>query len=678
MAAIGAAFAALILALPALREWRRHLDTGIEDQMLRLIPSAPIRDDLIFLGIDDRSLRVDIDDELIATDPTLAMMAARFPWDRRVYAAAIEKLIEAGARLVVLDLVLGEPSDAVADADLAEVITRHRDRVVLASAFAPLASHHDEFTLIEPWDDFLGDGLEWTRSGYVNFRPDADGRVRNASFTTTLSAENNRAAREGEPVFPSLAAEVIAALGHDHPQGSHGLRFATDRRGRAHAVYEPISLLEIFLPEMWQHRHQSGAAFRDKIVTIGPAAPRFQDQHHTPVGLLNGPQLHLQAITCGLEKAFVSRPLTTRPGLAWWLALAGVACAWLATRITCHPFIVLGIAVAAITLAAYGALAVAGATGILIGITGWALVFGAGVVSGQTHSLVAERLERGRLHREFRRFVSRDVADTLVEQPQIYQLASAGRKRRVAVLFSDVRGFTSRSENEEPGRLVRQLNEYFSAMVSTVFRHSGTLDKFIGDAVMAHWGALEDADDASHTDNAIAAARDMLAALESLNTEWESLGLNPYQIGIGLHIGEAVAGEIGSAERTEFAVIGDAVNLASRIEGLCKTFRVSFLCTGEIAAASGHPDALRRLANVRVVGRHQPVEIWGFATTPGADAAYAGALAQFESGDFTAAADAFALLADSDDPARRLQSWATEYLQSPPADWNGVIEMSGK
>lgn len=673
VAAAGALATAILLLMPQVIHWRYGSDTDIEDRLLRMTPGPEIRDDLVFLGIDERSLKVDVSEELLAENPILALMAERFPWDRRVYAHAIEKLLDGGARLVVLDLILSEPSDPEADAALAEIIARYRDRVVLASAFGPVASRNNEFTLSEPVDEFLGDGPDWTRCGYVNFRPNSDGIVRAASYTTTLSAENQNAVRPDEPVFNSLAGEVIAALGKHVPEGRHNLRFAKHDDGTAHDVYEPIPILEIFDPITWRNRHQSGAAFRDKVVLIGPAAPRFQDQHQTPVGLLAGPQLHLQAVTCGLEQAFVIRWQPVIP-----MAVAGIICVWLIARISRHPWVAITCAVGTLALVAAGAYALATTPDILTGFTTFVLVLGAGTVTGQTHALVTERLERGRLHKEFRRFVSRDVADTLVNHPELYQEAASGRKRRLAVLFSDVRGFTSRSETDDPARLVGQLNEYFSAMVAIVFRHGGTLDKFIGDAVMAHWGALDDGkDDATRAISAIAAAREMISELDTLNARWSVRNLQPYHIGVGLHLGEAVAGEIGSVDRTEFAVIGDAVNLASRTEGLCKHFNTDFLCTDAVAKAAGFPETLRRLASVRVSGRQEAVEIWSPANGQENDATYAAALDLFEKGHFDQAAERFASLPD-DGPARRLHAWACEFAKNPPAGWDGVISMTGK
>jgi adenylate cyclase len=230
---------------------------------------------------------------------------------------------------------------------------------------------------------------------------------------------------------------------------------------------------------------------------------------------------------------------------------------------------------------------------------------------GQSHDLVTERLEKRRLRREFRRFVSRDVADAMIERPDQWRKTSAGVKRRVVVLFSDVRGFTERSEASDPADLVNQLNEYLTDMVGVIFRHDGTLDKFIGDAVMAHWGALGGGSDEEHARKAVLAAREMIAVLGRLNAGWEAKGKAPFRIGVGLHLGEVVAGEIGSPDRTEFGVIGDAVNLASRLEGLTKPFGCDVVLSDEVRAAAGIGEGLVELGLVRVKGRRTPVELFG-------------------------------------------------------------------
>jgi adenylate cyclase len=338
---------------------------------------------------------------------------------------------------------------------------------------------------------------------------------------------------------------------------------------------------------------------------LGPVAPHFQDIKKTPVGPLTGPQLHLQAAACGLEGAFV-RHAGSPSAMMIGLGLIGALLAgWLVKPwVSTQAMILFYLAVAV-------SLWWMGVSSVMLPVTGGVLAATVGWVAAQIYQLVHERLEKGRLRGQFRRFVSRDVADQLVDHPQAWLEIAAGRKRQVVVLFSDVRDFTTRSEVSEPSELVKQLNEYLTAMVAVVFHHGGTLDKFIGDAVMAHWGALEDAQGGVHAKSALAAARDMQSELEELNRKWEQEGREPFRMGVGIHLGEAVAGELGSPQRIEFGVIGDAVNLASRIEGLTKIFGCEVMFSSQVRDAADEGQAID-LGQVRVKGRAAPVALFGF------------------------------------------------------------------
>src|SRR5215212_2329207 len=178
------------------------------------------------------------------------------------------------------------------------------------------------------------------------------------------------------------------------------------------------------------------------------------------------------------------------------------------------------------------------------------------------NSEFADRIRRETLVRSnFERYFAPQLAERIASSPEGIQLG--GDKRPVAVLFSDIRGFTALSESMKPDEMASLLTEYFTEMVECVFRHSGTLDKFMGDAVMAQWGApLGMPDDA---DRAMSSAMDMMAAMETLNRRWQSEGRPRLELGIGLNYGEAFAGNIGSERRLEFTVIGDTVNTASRL-----------------------------------------------------------------------------------------------------------------
>lgn len=584
-------------------------DRAVGDWMIRNSGGPPEKKELVLLGIDEASLALDaLDPAEIAASSALSRMSTRFPWDRRVWAQAIDRLAGAGAKLIILDLIFSSESDPEADAELAAAIQRYPGRVVLISTFSEGGADDAGglYQLIEPHEIFLNGAVE-PRVGFSNFKLDpVDGLVRSARYTTTLGLENEGIQRAGEREYRSLAAEVIDAMGLETPSGDQELRLSGHAKTGAMDLYAPRSVYGIFAENVWENNYQSGEFFRDKVVMIGPVSPRFHDLHRTPMGTLTGPQLHLQAIACGMDRAFIQRLSNPWPGMILLGIVALIWTGWV-SRPMVSVFGLIGIAclVACITLWA------GVSRSILLPVAGGLLALVAGWAVAQSYEMVTERLEKRRLRRDFRRFVSRDVADAMIDQKDDWQVTAAGVKRRVVVLFSDVRGFTERSEQTDPGDLVRQLNEYLTSMVEVIFRHGGTLDKFIGDAVMAHWGALGLGDERENARKAILAAQDMITALATMNAAWEAEGKAPFQIGVGLHLGEAVAGEIGSPDRTEFGVIGDTVNLASRLEGLTKAFHCEVIYSEEVRVASGLENGAMDLGLVRVKGRRNPVQLFG-------------------------------------------------------------------
>lgn len=589
--------------------WIARMDRAVGDWIVRFSGGPPEKKELVLLGIDEPSLALDaLDPAEIAESPALALMSTSFPWDRRVWAMAIDRLAEAGAKLIVLDLIFSSGGDPEADAALAGAIQRYPGRVVLVSTFSQGSAEAgaEVYNLTEPYGLLL-EGESEPRVGYSNFRLDPlDGLVREARYTTTLGIENEGVRRAGEREYRSLAAEVIHALGSPVPQGAQELRFAGHASTGALEIYAPKSVYGIFAEKDWKMNYNSGEFFRDKVVMIGPVAPRFHDLHNTPMGPLTGPQLHLQAVACGLDQAFIQRVSTPLQGMILLGLVALVWTGWV-RRPMLSVFGLMGIVAGVVGLTLW-----AGASrSLLLPISGGLATLVAGWVVAQSYEMVTERLEKVRLRRDFRRFVSRDVADAMIDQQEDWQVTAAGVKRRVVVLFSDVRGFTERSEQTDPGELVKQLNEYLTSMVEVIFRHGGTLDKFIGDAVMAHWGALGGGNENDHARKAILAAQEMIDVLARMNRAWEAMGKAPFQIGVGLHLGEAVAGEIGSPDRTEFGVIGDTVNLASRLEGLTKAFRCEVIYSEEVRVASGVDDGAMDLGQVRVKGRRNPVRLFG-------------------------------------------------------------------
>lgn len=696
IALMGGMVFAVTAFVPKIAETILTADRQLGDKALYIPGKPEPREDLVLLGIDEDSLTLQgLDREMIAGNENLSRMAERFPWDRRVYADAIERLLGAGAKLVVIDLILSEESTPEADLAFASALAKHPGQVVLGTVFAPMAEG-DSYTLIEPLSTFLNTNVP-PYLGFVNFRPDMeDAKIREVRFSTTLAEENGYPPIPGEPRFDSVSGAVLRALGKPSPKALEKIRYAVqpeaiewDKDGKvtklsepvAHGIYAPIPIRSIFIPDEWENRFASGGFFKDKIVLIGPGTARLQDNQQTPVGQILGPQLHLQSIAAGLEHNFVKRPLDDWRGMIFYAAVIGAFISALLIYFVRRPLIALTGLFLIISAIYLGVFQVAEWQAIWLGPTSLSMAIFLGAVSGQAYDLVTEKLERSRLNHQFRRFVSRDVADSLVNNPGIYQLAASGRKRRVVVLFSDIRGFTSLSEQVTPEQLFEQLNEYLSAMVKIIFNHNGTLDKFIGDAILAHWGALEDGEDSQFASAALAATKDMIAELDRLNRDWDARGLPVLGIGIGLHLGEVLAGEIGSEQRTEFGVIGDAVNLASRLEGMTKAFSCPWLSSGQFVAAAGSGTSLRRIAKVRVKGREEPVDLWTTGPSESARISYAGALAEFEAGDFDAALEkieAYLTEYPGDTVAPHLCEHIRYFRELRPSQWDGIIRFLEK
>ncbi|MDH7499008.1 MAG: adenylate/guanylate cyclase domain-containing protein [candidate division NC10 bacterium] len=223
----------------------------------------------------------------------------------------------------------------------------------------------------------------------------------------------------------------------------------------------------------------------------------------------------------------------------------------------------------------------------------------------QSFNVMAESLQKKKLIEEaFGRYVTKQVASEILKHPEAIQLG--GRRQVVSVLFADIRGFTSLAERIEPEEVVRTLNEYLTLMTKVVFKHDGTLDKFLGDAIMAVFGApIFYAD---HALRAILAALDIRREIGLLNEKRAAAGMQRVEIGIGINAGEVVTGTIGSEERMEYTVIGDNVNIAARLEDLAGEGQI--LISPSIYEAVSHKVSVRILNPIRLKGREKLLQVY--------------------------------------------------------------------
>ncbi|PYJ29415.1 MAG: hypothetical protein DME89_03500 [Verrucomicrobia bacterium] len=550
--------------------WRG--EQGFEDLLRREGRKTAPPPDFVFLGLDQSTLELTAySAEELQGNRALQLLAERpFPWSREVWALLLDRLFGAGARLVVFDLLFNPPNDG--DPAFHAALDRYHDKVVLGANFdmenGVVQATTPNSALIPP-PQLLDD-----RVGFVNFWPDViDGRVRAVSYRVTNLELAGLPPHPGAEVYESLSARALTKIGHgnDVPRDFHGYMI----RFTAPDAFEQHRLYEVFDPKLWQANYANGAFFKDKIIMVGPSAQVLHDVVDTPISTTTlGPELHLQAMAAALGHEFL-RPTPPKVGLTL-VAAAGLI-AWSLVALVRKPLICIG-ALVAITAACLGT------ARLLYDNTGLLLltvpVLAALVLSGLFSlgfEYFLERREKLRTRRTLERYVSKNLVREILENPDSYYSSLKGVRVPVTILFSDLIGFTTLSEKADPEALVTQLNEHLSRMTSVIFNNGGTLDKFIGDAIMAVWGNVRSLGTAQDAKNAARAALAMRQELAQLNQKWRSEGRMGLGMGIGINQGEVIVGNIGSQERMDPTVIGDAVNLASRLEGLTRVYGADIL-----------------------------------------------------------------------------------------------------
>lgn len=292
--------------------------------------------------------------------------------------------------------------------------------------------------------------------------------------------------------------------------------------------------------------------------------------------------------------------------------------------------------------------------------------------------------EKLQMRSTFSRYLGEDVMDAALQEPE---RLNRGEKREMTVLFSDIRGFTSLSEHMSPEKLADFINQYLSPMTQIVFDEKGTLDKYIGDAVMAFWNAPLDQPD--HALRACRAAVRMLERLEELKAGWRAAGLPELEIGIGINTGAMVVGNMGSDVRVDYTVLGDSVNLGSRLEGTNKEYETRIIISEWTRAAVKDGIITRRLGAVRVKGKKVPVGIFELRGVGAAAGVEARAISAFERGldamqarrfdESAALFDEVLQLWPNDAPARNYRAEVEDFKVNPPAaDWDGVVSLKTK
>jgi adenylate cyclase len=552
------------------------------DLMSTLWPPRPESPGAVIVAIDQSSF---------------AEWKQQWPWPRSIHGKLIESLRSAGAKLIAFDVIFADPSaDPRQDRQLAEKI---RPDIVLAGEVTVDETPQAVQTIrVEPLPEFVARGAH---AGIASVGLDGDSVLRTV------------------PSAPDAFARVIAKL-NGHDAGDFEAKQLIQYFGPPGA-YPRVSYYQALDPQSYL----PAGFFKDRIVIVGlnlqnaaDADSRqpdtFATSYTAKTGLLMaGPEVQATLLDN------IMHDLSVRPGSPWLTALATFATVFLMSFLTqrAHPWR------AAITLVSGSA--------VLIGGSYLALRFGrfwlppvlplAGSViaaAAETgRSYLMERAARRRIMEAFAHYLAPSLVEQLARDPS--RLKLGGERRVLTVLFCDVRGFTTISEKlrGDPERLTSLVNRMLTHLSQAVFQTGGTIDKYIGDCVMAFWNApLEDRDHALH---AVEAAKLMQESIKELNVELsteakvEDAPPINLTIGIGINTGECVVGNMGSEQRFDYTAVGDTVNLASRLEGLCKVYDTGIILGEATAKALEGRVATRKVDDAYVAGKSEKVSVYTLA-----------------------------------------------------------------
>jgi adenylate cyclase len=569
---LGAAFTVVSLVLVAdAAKLLRNADYSTVDMRFSLRGAQPPPKDVVIVALDDKTLNSD-------PKPT-------YPLGRDWYARTIRNLTRAGAKAIALDVEFSEGSgDEKADDQLIEALHDARN-VVLSTTGSDSGGGTALFS--------FGKGLAYTGGtpAITLVTKDSDGRVRRMLFSKQML-----------PGFPIAAAEAYAGHPIALPEGRSAW---IDYAGGVRTV-KYVSLVDV------ERGRFDQAAVRGKVVVIGATQSSLQDTHNTSVTrnfLMPGPEIQANSIATALD----GFPLHEVP---WWvdvllIALVGVAAPLAGLRLGAGPALGIGaVAVAALLVGAqiafqrYDAIVtviyplVAGAAGIL--------------ATGAIHGLTIA-FEREQARDAFARFVPEAVVDQVLADAEGVRLG--GVRGEATVMFSDLRGFTSFSETLEPERVIEALNKYLTEMSEAILDHGGTLVAYMGDGIMAVFGApLKQSD---HADRALEAAREMLSRMDGFNGWLREQELHDgFKMGIGLNSGPVMSGNVGSERRLEYTALGDTTNTAARLEGMTKgTPHQLYMADTTKQMLTRPADDIVAVGEAEVRGRKAKVLLWSLKET---------------------------------------------------------------
>jgi adenylate cyclase len=718
----------LLVALAALRIADplpvQELRVRVFDLFQVLQPREATQRPVVIADIDEKSLRT----------------VGQWPWPRTRVADLINRLTQMGALVIAFDIVFAEP-DRMSPAVAADVFrdlddaTRTKLRALpsndavfadaLRNSHVVLGESGLPFAVAQPEGAKPAVGIATMGGDARPFLLNFPGLLRNVPVLEQAGSGRGlftiRAERDGivrrvpivmqaqGTIMPSLTLEMLRVV-----SGSSTVLIRSDKAGVQSAAVPGFVIPTDRNGQLWIHfaphdlaRYVSAADILEgkvpadrvarRLVLVGTSAVGLLDYKTTPIDpVMPGVEVHAQVLESILTQSVLSAP-NYAVGVELCAALLlGAAVIWLTPILSPVYLLIFGAAIVALTAGASWYFYVQDR--LLFDFT-YPLISSALVYLTLVFSnYMSEQAQRRRIRSAFGQYLSPDLVEQLANSPE--KLVLGGEEREMSILFSDVRGFTTISElyKSDPQGLTSLMNSFLTPLTNAIIEHKGTIDKYMGDAIMAFWNAP--LHDAQHEHNACEAALEMLLRVETLNRQREQHAKEtgqrfiPLNVGVGINTGKCVVGNMGSDLRFNYSVLGDPVNLASRLEGQSKNYGVPIILGSKTAMSLRDKFAVLELDCITVKGKTEPESVYtvlGRADVAGGDRFgqlqhdVNEMLARFRQCDFAGAASTVArcrkisngfgldFLLDLYD--ERIRAFEHD---PPPADWNGVFVLDSK
>lgn len=640
-------------------------------------------------------------------DQSFLSLETRWPFPRSYFSTAIQNLAEAGAAVVILDIEFTEPStvDRFDDYQLAQTIQKF-PHLILAGKLVSEFGRNETINRYpqKPLPAFLAAGAKWA---YANVYLDDDGFIRRYNLFQNL---------HGQRYFP-LAIETLRYIQRKTSDVVETNRenifqvgkllipkFTDDTMlinyfGPANhfPTYSFANILDDYrytLPDstgdtnVFDIYKQTGI-FKNKIVLIGASADELQDNKFTPFfnfdgkkRLMPGVEMHANALQTIITQRYL---YPANPWLVFGIIVILAGLAYILSA-KLRPIFGLAAALGIIILYAIICFLLFSRTNtwlpLVYPMANFAGCYGINII----HKILIEQQEKGRYRKTFQQYVARSVVDSMLNSGELPKFG--GERKNLTILFSDIRAFTSFSEKYPPEIVVQRLTEYLTSMVDVIFKNGGTLDKFVGDEIMAIYGAPYHLED--HAERACTTALDMIAALRRIQKSWSEREMEYFQIGVGINTGKVIVGNLGSIQLFDYTVIGDEVNLGARLEGANKHYSTTIIISESTYNEVKEKAIVRELDNVRVKGKKKPVKIYelrGMHSVPSIEKdlvidAYSYGLEFFKQQKWKKALSEFRRVLryfPSDGPSRVYTLRCLEFIERPPPqNWDGVYDFAVK